>query len=69
MDAIIRDEYIKLYGERPNKKGARLLRWVEGQIAFRNGWMFSLSWHERQNMMSKDYQERVQEEARLAEGR
>ena len=67
MDEIIRAEYIKHYGDCPNGHLGSLT-WVDGLQDFMFAWNACEEWLERQNMMDKDYQERVQEEARLVKG-
>ena len=70
-DKIIRDEYVKHYGECPSATAslpAPVFDWRDGLQDFMFAWKACEQWHERQRMMDKDYQEQVQEEARLARG-
>ena len=68
MGEIIRKEFIKRYGERPNSKFETGLYWDGDIVSFTRGWNACEEWQAEQDAMSKDYQEEKQEEERLSGG-
>ena len=68
MRAIITAAYEEKYGETDSwLPSLRYLR-EQKQTAFTAGWHACEEWQAEQDAMSKDHQEQVQEEARLAGG-
>lgn len=61
-DKIIRDEFDKHY------KVTDVRKRMAWRTVFLHAWKACEDWHERQNMMDRDYQEDKQEENRLAGG-
>ena len=68
MEEIIRKEFIKRYGERPNSKFETGLYWDGDIVSFARGWLACEEWQAEQEAMSKDYQEEQQEFERLRRG-